>query len=249
MKVEREVEFFDRFEEDHGDYDVLGPMAYRRLLEIFGELTRPASRWHVIDLGCGSGAFTRRLAGRFGFPTTGMDISPRLVARAAEESSREHYVVGNIMATALPNNGLDCVIYSGVLHHFDDPAMRQGALREGLRILRPGGRMFAYDPSWHSPSMWLYRDPASPLHSTKGKTTNEVLLKRDDLRSELVDAGFTEVTIRGVGGITYTYVESRLAQLILPLYNAYEFLLRQSPLEDRWGTFLVSFGVKPDAAG
>jgi hypothetical protein len=33
---------------------------------------------------------------------------------------------------------------------------------------------------------------------------------------------------------------------MLPLYNLYEEIVRFSPFEDRLGTFLLSFAVKPD---
>jgi hypothetical protein len=125
--------------------------------------------------------------------------------------------------------------------------MRVDILREGHRILRPRGRLFAFDPSAHSPSMWLYRDPRSPLFSSQGKTENEVLLTRQGLRAELEEAGFSSVRVRGVSGISYRYVEGRFARLILPLYNLYEETVRLSPFEDRIGTFLLSFAVSGTA--
>jgi SAM-dependent methyltransferase len=244
VDVRREVDFFDRFEEEHGDYDVLGEAAYRRLLGLFREAVGPWPGAKVIDLGCGTGAFTRRLAAAFALDLTGMDISPRCVRRAAELAGGPAYVVGDITQTGLAGASFDAVVYSGVLHHCDERAVRVQVLREGLRLLRPGGRLFSYDPSWHSPSMWLYRDPASPLFSPVGKTANEVLLKRHELETELREAGFADVRIRGAGGITYRWLESRTARLILPLYNLYELLLRHSPVEDRWGTFLIGLARK-----
>ena len=121
---------------------------------------------------------------------------------------------------------------------------RVRVLAEGHRLLRPGGRLFAFDPSVQSPSMFLYRDPRSPLYSTKGKTENEVLLHRASLEGEVREAGFSEVQIRGIGGIAYRYVESKLAGIVLPLYNLYEELLRRSPFEDRFGTFLITVAVR-----
>ena len=92
--------------------------------------------------------------------------------------------------------------------------------------------------------MWLYRSPSSPFYSNVGKTDNEVLLTRKQLRSELAQTGFERISVRGIGGITHRYVESRMARALLPLYNIYEDLLKVSPLQDRLGTFLISFGVK-----
>ena len=219
--------------------------AYRRLLGLFAELVLPQPGERCIDLGCGSGAFTRRLA-EFQLDLTGLDISPRCIEAAPRASPHERYLVGDIRTTSFEAGAADIIVYSGVLHHCDQEAARVEILKEGYRILRPGGRLFAFDPSAHSPSMWLYRDPRSPLYSSKGKTANEVLLTRQNLRDELGEAGFSLVSIRGTSGISFRYVEDRFARLLLPLYNLYEEIIRFSPLENRLGTFLVSVATKPD---
>jgi SAM-dependent methyltransferase len=245
VDISREVVFFDSFELRHGDYDVLGERAYRRLLRLFAELVAPQSGERCIDLGCGSGAFTRRLA-KFQLELTGIDISPRCIEAAGRASKHERYLVGDIRDTPLEAGAADIIVYSGVLHHCDLRAARVEIMKEGYRILRPGGRLFAFDPSAHSPSMWLYRDPRSPLYSSKGKTANEVLLTRQNLQNELDEAGFSPVSVRGASGISFRYVEDRFARLFLPLYNLYEEIVRFSPLENRLGTFLVSLAIKPD---
>ncbi len=243
VAAHREVEFFDQFVVEHGDYDVLSERAYERLLEAFAEGVRPRPGERCIDLGCGTGAFTRRLR-RFDLRLVGMDISPGAVAHARRETPDLEFVVGDIGATGLPDASQDVVCYSGVLHHISSSEARVRVLAEAHRLLTPGGRLFAYDPSAQSPSMWLYRDPRSPFFSKLGKTDNEVLLHRSQLARELRDAGFDQIRIRGIGGIAFRFVESKIAGVILPLYNLYEELLRRSPLEDRFGTFLISVATK-----
>jgi SAM-dependent methyltransferase len=245
LDVSKEVAFFDNFEAVHGDYDVLTERAYRRLLDLFDALVRPRAGERCLDLGCGTGAFSRRLSA-FGLDLTGVDISSRSIEAAARKSAGERYCVGDIRATDFSDGEADIVVYTGVLHHCNRRATRVQILREGCRILRPGGRLFAFDPSAHSPSMWLYRDPRSPFFSGKGKTENEVLLTRQGLRADLEEAGYSSVWIRGVSGISYRYVEGRFARMFLPLYNLYEEACRVSPFEDRIGSFLLSFGEKPD---
>lgn len=239
----REIEFFDRFVAENGEYDVLGDGAYRRLHSLFQRIVRPRRGERCIDLGCGTGAFTRRLRD-FGLELTGMDISPVSVAHATKLAPNIRYVVGDITDTKLPDGSQDIILYSGVLHHFSTSADRLRVLREGHRLLAPGGRLFAYDPSAQSPSMFLYRDPRSPFFSSKGKTDNEVLLHRRELASELRAAGFEDVRVRGTGGIVFRFVESRIASVVLPLYNAYEHFVRFSPLENALGTFLVTTAVR-----
>lgn len=243
MKIDEEVQFFDEFQAEHGDYDVLTEATYGRLLAAFEKKLRPVPGQTCIDLGCGTGVFTRRLL-RFGLTLTGVDISPRNVARARELSQGETYVQADMRATGLPPASADIVLYSGVLHHVPEDEERITVLREGLRMLKPGGGLFAYDPNAHSPSMFLFRDPRSPLYSAKGKTPNEVLLSRRQLREQLGAAGFSDISVRAMGGITFRYVDSDAARVVLPLYNAYEQLLRLPPLGRMLGTFLISTARK-----
>jgi SAM-dependent methyltransferase len=245
--LKREVEFFDEFA-DEGDYDVLGERGYARLLAVFNDAVHPRKGQRCIDLGCGTGAFTRRLQ-VFGLELIGIDISPRSIERAASSQDGIRYEVGDITATGLAEDSFDVAALSGVLHHITARADRIRAMREALRILRPGGHLYAFDPNAHSPSMFLYRDPRSPLYSSEGKTENEVLLRRDELTGELRESGFTEVRVRGVSGTTFKYVKGRIARLLLPAYAVYEELVRRSPWEERFGTFLVSTAIKPERNG
>ncbi len=70
------------------------------------------------------------------------------------------------------------------------------------------------------------------------------MLSREQLATELRSVGFSRVDVRGLSGITFRYVESAVATLVLPLYNAYEEVIRRSPFEKALGTFLVSIAQK-----
>jgi SAM-dependent methyltransferase len=156
------------------------------------------------------------------------------------------YVVGDICDCPLPSSSYDFVVMSGVLHHLTTEAIRVRSLTEAVRLLKPGGRFCSYDPNQSSPSMFLYRDPRSPLYSQTGKTDNEVLLSRQQIRSDLTAAGFVDVRATGLSGIAYRYVEGRLARRLLPLYNhVYEPLVRWSPFESVFGTFVLASATKP----
>lgn len=245
QRRESEVQFFDQFVAERGEYDVLSEAAYRRLVDLFSRLVRPQPGERCIDLGCGTGAFTKRLRG-FGLHLQGMDISPASVEAANKGADGESYRCGDITATGLPDRSCDIIVYSGVLHHFETAEARARVLREGHRLLTRGGRLFSYDPNAHSPSMWLYRDPRSPLFSSEGKTENEVLLSRRELMTELTTAGFGAASVVGASGLTFTFVEGHLARKLLPFYNLYEHAVRFSPFE-RWiGTFLIASARRLD---
>lgn len=243
MEVDKEISFFDRFEAEHGEYDVLDERAYRRILDVLGQRLQPRPGMRCIDLGCGTGAFTRRLQ-EFGLQLNGLDISPRSIERA-RKSVDATFVVGDICDTRLESSDYDIAVMSGVLHHLTRPEARLRSLRETHRLLKPGGRFFSYDPNGWSPSMFLYRDPRSPLYSSAGKTDNEMLLTKRQLAAELRAAGFERVEVTGLSGISYRYVEGALARRLLPIYNrVYENVMRLPILQNLMGTFLIATGVR-----
>lgn len=56
---------------------------------------------HVVDLGCGSGLLVRALVER-GFTTTGVDLSPAMIALARRESPTTTFVTGSLYDARLP---------------------------------------------------------------------------------------------------------------------------------------------------
>ena len=93
----------------------------------------------VLELGCGTGIFTERLA-RTGADVTAIDISPDLLdkARTRELPATVSLRLGNAEALDFADGRFDAVVGSSVLHHLHVDR----ALSEVHRVLRPGGRLF-----------------------------------------------------------------------------------------------------------
>jgi ubiquinone/menaquinone biosynthesis C-methylase UbiE len=93
----------------------------------------------VLEVGCGTGNITLALARR-GARMAGVDLSgPMLAAakrRALQESLSPTWIRGAAGALPFPKNSFDGVISILALDFISD---RPGALREMVRVLRPGG--------------------------------------------------------------------------------------------------------------
>ena len=234
-----EKEFFDHYSKQKR-YEVLEEKGYQKLLSEFENLVCPKKGERVIDLGCGTGAFTQRLK-KLDLAMMGMDISTESIIKAKKNILDVNFLVGDIEKTGLKDNSFDIIIYSGVLHHFPDFSE---VLNEGFRILKSGGRMFSYDTNLDNPIMALYRHPKSPFYSRKGLTSNERLFTRRKIEIKVKKAGFEKIKVRAVSGIPYKSVELKAVNKFLFLYNLWETLFEHLSVSKKFGSFLLCCSEK-----
>ncbi len=107
----------------------------------------------VLDVGCGVGTSAIAIARRFGAKVTAVDISPIMLTRASSNVQRAglagHVTVryGDILALDFPDNTFDRVVAEAVTMFVDRPR----AVRELIRICKPGGRVLATEFFWRQP--------------------------------------------------------------------------------------------------
>ena len=90
----------------------------------------------VLEVGCGTGQLTERLA-RFGFRLTAIDLGPSMIsaARRRLDGRAVSLQVASFEDFAAPEASFDLII-SGTAFHWVDPEVR---FRKPVRLLRPGG--------------------------------------------------------------------------------------------------------------
>ncbi len=99
----------------------------------------------IVDVGCGAGALTHRLASD-GAQVVGVDPSADAIARAsADAGSGERYVVGRAEELPLPDRHADAVTFLNSLHHVPPETLGQ-ALAEARRVLREEGVVYVQEP-------------------------------------------------------------------------------------------------------
>ena len=91
-------------------------------------------RPRILDLGCGTGWLTERLAA-FG-EATGIDLSDAVIAEARRRCPNIEYLSGDLYKTPLPEPRFDLVVSQDVLAHVAD---QPGYVAIAARALKPGG--------------------------------------------------------------------------------------------------------------
>lgn len=111
----------------------------------------------VVDVGAGTGAFARRLAG-LGARVIGIEqgAAPLAAARAEAPVNGERFVEGVGQELPLPDGSADIVTFLFSLHHVPVP-LQTRALAEAARVLRPGGRLHVIEPVAGGPYFELLR--------------------------------------------------------------------------------------------
>lgn len=104
----------------------------------------------VLEVGCGPGHLSIRLAREVGLQTTGLDLDPAMIdlaranaERAAGDEDRQpSFVLGDVASLPFPDGSFDLVVSTLSMHHWSDPG---AGLSEIGRVLGPGGRALVWD--------------------------------------------------------------------------------------------------------
>ena len=160
---------------DPGLYDRLsGPL----LGSLFGPIARDVAALaapgagRVLEVGCGPGHLSIRLATEHELDVTALDLDPEMIERAranAERAGRAGgrapvFHVGDVAALPFPDGSFDLVVSTFSMHHWDDPV---AGLAEIGRVLRHGGRAIVWDLR-HGFSLFHFRspDPLDPVRAS-----------------------------------------------------------------------------------
>ena len=107
-----------------------------------------ASPGLVVDAGAGTALIAIELARRSAATVLALDAAESMLSlavenvRAAGLAGRVIPTRGNIRGIPLPAGAADAVVCNTVLHHLADPVE---AVRDFVRVLRPGGTLFIRD--------------------------------------------------------------------------------------------------------
>lgn len=148
----------------------------------------------VLEVGCGEGYGTARLAGAAA-RVVGIDYDAMTTAHAAATYPAARFARANLAALPVPDASVDVVATLQVIEHVWDHGE---FVRECLRALRPGGLLFVTTPNRLTFSPGLDA-PVNPFH-TKEFTAAELV-------ELLVRCGFEIAAVHGL------HASARLAGL------------------------------------
>ncbi len=220
----------------------------------------------VVDIGSGPGAITTRIAGEVmqGF-VVAVDRDAQMLGRLRGASDAAGLcniqpVACELYDLPIADDAVDFVVMRFILQHLHDPA---AALREGLRVLRPGGTLCAIDADdrW----LTLYPEPSTfralvDASGARQASTNGNRYIGRKLPVMLAKAGFggCAVDVRVATTSHFTrevFVNAALSYRLDEAATAYDPALARAELKDwvsdesqpAWGYVAIfgAWGRKP----
>jgi len=193
-RVAKEIQH-GRFLAEHGAGEIwnwespAGKLRWARRVKMLSKHLGPGMT--VLELGCGTGYFTRELA-RSGAQVVAIDVSPELleIAKANCSVPNVRYEIQNAYELSYRDNAFDSVVGSSVLHHLEVEA----ALGEIFRVLKPGGAIYFTEPNMLNPQIAVQKNV--PWVKRKlGDSPDETAFFRWPLCRLLEETGYQDITI------------------------------------------------------
>ncbi len=118
-------------------------------VSLFSKLMQPFE--NAVDVGCGEGGDLSLMLCNRCKHVTSLDCDPKVISGFQKILKQKGIAnvspkVADMVKTGLPSDFADLVLMSQVLHHAMDPRL---ALKEAIRILKPGGMLALLDLAQH----------------------------------------------------------------------------------------------------
>ena len=108
----------------------------------------------VVDVGCGTGTLTAKLAS-LGYDVVGLDPSRGMLDVLRSRAPGIRAVQGSATELPFDDEAFDLSLSVATMHHIADPQAVRAGLMEMVRVVKPGGRILVWDHNPRNP-YWPY---------------------------------------------------------------------------------------------
>jgi len=166
-----------------------GKLRWARRVKMLSSHLKPGMT--VLELGCGTGSFTRELA-RSGAEIVAIDVSPELLEIAKLNCSvpNVRFQIQNAYSLSYSEAVFDSVVGSSVLHHLEI----EEALRDVYRVLKPEGTICFTEPNMLNPQIAIQKN-IPWIKQKLGDSPDETAFFRWPLRRFLERAGYRDIRV------------------------------------------------------
>ena len=212
-----------------------GELRAQRRADFLVEAARLGPGVTCLELGAGTGEFTKRLAGS-GCELTAIELSGATAKLCRERAgSAAEVVVGNIeTGEGLAGRRFDAMVGVSVLHHVN----MEACIANTFTSLAPAGRFAFSEPNMANPQIWAERH-IDWVRRRRHVTEHETAFRVRELRAVFENAGFSVTVCR-----PFEFLHPSTPQRAIPGLRRLERQLERTPLRAIAGSIQIS-GYRP----
>jgi len=189
----------------------------------------------VLELGCGTGLFTRKVHAATGASIIATDLSEELLQEARKKFPEGDFRVADAMNLDFPDNSFDVVFGSSIIHHLD----MDKSLQEIFRVLNKGGRMVFAEPNMINPQILIQKNVPF-IKRWLGDSPDESAIVRWSFTNKMKQRGFSNVSI-----FPYDFLHPAVPAAFTTPINAIGKVIEKIPLLKEIAGSVIIFGEKP----
>jgi ubiquinone/menaquinone biosynthesis C-methylase UbiE len=197
-----------------------GKVRSKRRSDFFCSYGKIAHDSTVLEIGCGTGLFTRLVYQKTKAKITATDLSEDLLEEAREKFPEGHFLRDDAMNMQFADASFDVVFGSSILHHLSLPQ----AAREIYRVLKPGGRMVFAEPNMLNPQIFIQKNIPF-IKKWLGDSPDETAIIRWKFKKLLEKTGFIHVHIT-----PYDFLHPVTPQFLIPVVDGIGRIVEKIPL-------------------
>jgi 2-polyprenyl-3-methyl-5-hydroxy-6-metoxy-1,4-benzoquinol methylase len=188
----------------------------------------------VLEIGCGTGLFTRKVYALTKASITATDISEELLTEAKKLLPEAIFKIDDAMNLSFPDNQFDVVFGSSVLHHLE----MEKSIKEIFRVLKPGGRMVFAEPNMMNPQILIQKNIPF-IKKWLGDSPDETAIVRWNFSRLMKKTGFKNVSV-----FPYDFLHPVTPAALIPLVNGIGKLVEKIPVLKEIAGSVIIYGKK-----
>ena len=189
----------------------------------------------VLELGCGTGLFTRKVYASTKAHIIATDLSEELLQEARLKFPEGDFRVADAMKLDFPDNTFDVVFGSSILHHLD----MDKSLNEIFRVLKKDGRMVFAEPNMINPQILIQKNIPF-IKKWLGDSPDETAIVRWSFKKKMMDHGFKNVNI-----FPYDFLHPSVMKALIPIVDSIGKTVEKIPVLKEIAGSVIIYAEKP----
>lgn len=193
----------------------------------------------VLELGCGTGAFTRYILQELPrLDLTACDISLECIRIASKRYSHfknTKFLVKDVTAASLDLDSFDVIVCNSTLHHL--PIMP--SLQRCFQVLKHGGSIVCFEPNMMNPQIAIEKNIRF-IGKMLQNTRNETAFFRWGLKKTLIEADFVNVNVT-----PFDFLHPIIPSKFIDVFSKIGEIAEVTPILKEFSGSLLITAVKP----